>query len=186
MIRSAQLIEELWNDPEYGPVVRARAKKKFGDIRTPEDAIAPVVNSIEAKHKKLEEQLGAVLKKLEERDAKEAEQETFRSLQSKVESAVSKFNLTEEGRAKMLDRMKETGNYTDPDAAAALIAHSAPPAPVSGPNWAPQNLNLFGSSTADEKFAALHKDPVGFMDSELSEFVSNPDKYVAETFGRAA
>ena len=33
---------------------------------------------------------------------------------------------------------------------------------------------------------AAHRDPEGFLESELRTFATNPDKYVADTFGRAA
>ena len=184
--RSASLLEDLWNDPEYGPAIRARAKKKFPDIRTPEDTLSPVVSAIDAKHKALEDKFTALQKSYDDRLSKEADETSFRALQTKVDSAVAKFGLTDEGRTKMLDRMKETGNLSDPDAAAALIAHASPPVVASGPNWAPKKLDLFGSARKDEKFEALHRDPMAFMDSELEEFAANPDKYVAETFGRAA
>ena len=41
-----------------------------------------------------------------------------------IEAARNAYNLTDEGLDKMVARMKETGNYTDPDAAAAeLVAN---------------------------------------------------------------
>ena len=36
----------------------------------------------------------------------------------------------------------------------------------------------------DEAFAELHRDPQEYMDNQLSIFASDPDAYVAETFGR--
>ena len=72
------------------------------------------------------------------------------------------------------------------EAAAAWVASKTPPKQTAGPTWAPQSLNLFGSKNYDENLASLHRDPQGFMDQQLTEFVSDPDKYVADTFGRVA
>ena len=185
-IRAAALIEQMWKDPEMGAKIRARAKELYPDVTTPEDTIAPVMGELKHENAGLRKSLDELIAWKSETVAKAEEARTFQTMESKVNAAVNKFSLTDEGRAKMLDRMKETGNYTDPDAAAALVAHNTPPAPSSGPSWSPRSLNLFGSKERDEKFAALHRDPVGFMDSELTEFVRNPDKYVSETFGNAA
>lgn len=183
-LRAEQLIQDLWNDSTHGATIRAAAKAKFSDIRLPEDQLAPVFSRMDQENKDLREQLGAVVEKLTAREKKEAEADVFQSLKSKVDSAVSEYNLTDDGKAKMLDRMKETGNTSDPEAAAAWVASKIAPVDVKGPTWAPQDINLFGSSNKDEKFASLHRDPQKFMDDELTEFVRNPDKYVAETFAQ--
>jgi len=184
-LRAEQLLEDLWKDPEFGPKIRVKAKEKFADIQIPEDIVAPVVADLRKENDALRTQMGSVLDRLTKREEKEAEDLAFRQMEDSVNAAVGKYGLTEEGRTRMLDRMKETKAF-DVEAAAAYVAHATPPAPTSGPSWAPQKANFYGTAEADEAFKKLHKDPIGYMDDELNLFVRDPDKYTAETFGRAA
>lgn len=176
--RAAQLLDDIWNDPELGTKVRAKAKAKFDDIKLPDNSLAPIV-------KPLQDQVEALTKRLEERDKKEAEREAERakvsteaSLQAAVDAAVKKFNLTDDGRKAMLERMIAQGS-TDADGAAALIAYNAPK-PASAPKFLPQKMDLFGSSEVDEKMRQLHTRPDDFLDGEIAAMLNNPDKYVQD------
>lgn|SRR5208282_193144 len=182
-LRSEQLVNELWSDPEFGPKMREAAKKKFGDIKTLEDD--PVVGSIKAQNEALAKRLEEALARLNKRDEDDEQAKTVRSMEAAVDAAQRKFGLTDEGRAKMLDRMKETKNYVDPEASAAWVAHSTPPE-APRPSWAPTKLNLFGSAEPDESWKKLHVNPDGFLEDELMKFAKDPDKYTRETFGQAA
>jgi hypothetical protein len=71
-------------------------------------------------------------------------------------------------------------NYTDVEAAATYVAHNAPPAPTSGPSWAPHKTDFYGTAKADEAYASLHKDPMGFADDEIAKFLKDPAQYAAE------
>ena len=185
-VRAEQLIETLFNDPEFGPKLYDRAQKLFGDIR-PHPAqviqktiVEPEVAAVRGELAQTREQLSKALERLDKRDEREAEEKTYREMESAVTSAVGKYGLTEEGKQKMLDRMKENRNYTDVEAAAAFVVHNAPPAPSSGPSWAPHKTNFYGTASADEAFARLHKDPEGFRDEEIARFLKNPDQYASE------
>lgn len=188
-VRARKLLDELLVDPKIGGDVRAKAKELFSDVSFPEDRMAPVVDRLAQESKARADALEAELKAIREERAAEKEAATARaqeiSLENAVKSARERFNLTDEGMNKMLDHMKATGNYTDAMGAAAYIASQTPPAKVSGPSWAPQALNLFGSNRVDEALADLHNDPIGYQDKVLSQFVADPDGFVAETFGRA-
>ena len=185
-IRAAQLVEALWSSADLGPSVREQAKKLFPDIRLPEEA--PVIAPLKAETEAMRARLEKLETELAERDRKSGEEKAFSDLEGAVNKAVSKFGLTDEGRAAMLDRMKETRNYTDVEAAAAWVAHSKPQTPTAGPSWATgdRRANLFGSAERDDRYKALHLDPEGFLESELRNFASDPDRYVNETLGRAA
>lgn len=184
--RAEELINALWHDSEVGKKIQTLAKSKWSDVKTADELVAPYLDPVMARAKSLEEELKTMR---EERAAeKEAAKEAAsrKKLEDSIEAARAAYNLTEEGFNQMIDRMKTTGNYTDAEAAAAYVASKAPPAKVAGPTWGPQNLNLFGSNQADEKMAHLHRDPQGYMDSELTAFVNDPDAYVRDTLGRAA
>lgn len=182
-IRAAELLESLWNDAEVGEKVRKAAKAKFSDTKIVDDVVAPFVEPLRAESAALRKELEQLR---EERAAEKVEREkaaTQKTFEEAISVARQNYNLTDEGFDKMIARMKETGNYSDADAAAAWVASKTPPAQVPGPTWAPQDLNLFGTRNADEEMAALHRDPVGFQDRQLAEFYKNPDKFVQETLG---
>jgi hypothetical protein len=185
--RALALVNDLWNDADVGMKLQEKAKAKFGDIRTTRDTYAPLEAEFERKFAMQEKQIetmreerAAETKAREERAADRQK----KSFEDQIAHARNEYNLTDEGFDKMVARMKETSNYTDPSAAAAWVASKTPPVPVAGPSFGPQDMNLFGSSQYDEKLAALHKDPIRYMDSELTEFTRDPDKYVRETFGQ--
>ena len=183
--RLLELAQDLWNDAELGPKVQAKAKAKWPDAKTTNEVVDPWLNPLREENAKLAKALEEMR---EERAAekKAAEQKTSeQSFAAMLDKVRRDFSLTDEGVDKVVARMKEAGAY-DVEAAAALVARQAPPAPVPGPTWAPQSLNLFGSKDFDEARARLHRDPIGHMDAELSEFVRDPDKYVSDTFGGRA
>jgi hypothetical protein len=184
--RSKELIDALWNDGEVGKKIQQAAKAKWNDIKTTDDIMSPIVEPHLNKLKEMEEKYEKLLEeRLEEKRAAEDERVKVK-LEEQLEKARRDYNLTEEGFNQMIDRMKATGNYSDAEAAAAYVASKAPPAKVAGPTWAPQDLDLFGSKNRNDALVELHRDPMGYMDSQLTEFVSDPDKYVRDTFGRAA
>ena len=184
--RSKELIDALWNDGEVGKKIQAAAKAKWNDVKTTEDMISPIVEPHLVKLRAMEEKYERILEeRLQEKRANEDERVKVK-LEEQLEKARRDYNLTEEGFNQMIDRMKSTGNYSDAEAAAAYVASKAPPAKVAGPTWAPQDLDLFGSKNRNDALVELHRDPMGYMDSQLTEFVADPDKYVRDTLGRAA
>jgi vacuolar-type H+-ATPase subunit I/STV1 len=186
LYRSKELIDTLWNDGEVGKKIQQAAKAKWNDIKTTDDIMSPIVEPHLNKLKEMEEKYEKLLEeRLEEKRVAEDERVKVK-LEEQLEKARRDYNLTEEGFNQMIDRMKATGNYSDAEAAAAYVASKAPPAKVAGPTWAPQDLDLFGSKNRNDALVELHRDPMGYMDSQLTEFVSDPDKYVRDTFGRAA
>ncbi len=186
LYRSKELIDALWNDGEVGKKIQAAAKAKWNDVKTTEDMISPIVEPHLVKLRAMEEKYERILEeRLEEKRANEDERVKVK-LEEQLEKARRDYNLTEEGFNQMIDRMKSTGNYSDALAAAAYVASKAPPAKVAGPTWAPQDLDLFGSKNRNDALVELHRDPMGYMDSQLTEFVADPDKYVRDTLGRAA
>ena len=186
--RAAALVDALWNDSTFGNEIQKRAKEMFPEagIRTADEtfepAVAPIRKQLEATSaelKALREERDAEKKASEERAA-EAQKKSF---EDQINAARNSYNLTDEGFDKMVARMKETGNYTDPDAAAAWVASKNPPAPVNTPTFGPQALNFWGAEKRDESLAELHRDPQRYMDDQLAQFVRDPDRYVQETLG---
>ena len=184
-IRAEQLIEALFTDPELGAKIHERAAKMFGDIKPHantiinETVVKPAVTVLEKRLEATQEQLAKALDLIEKREKREEEEKTVNEMRSSVKDAVSKYKLTPEGEQAMLDWMKENRVY-NAEAAAAVIVHNAPPQPTSGPSWAPHKTDFYGTAKANEAYADLHKDPMGFMDAEIGKFLKNPEQYASE------
>ena len=185
--RALLAINKLYNDPDIGLPLQGKLKELFPDIRTTNEAYAPIRadmdRQIAAQQKVIDDLKAEREADKKEREEAKAEQQK-KTFEQQIAAAREAYSLTDEGFDKMVARMKETGNYTDPESAAAWVASKTPPKPVSGPTFGPQDLNLFGASEYDEKVKLLHRDPQRFMDMELTEFSRDPDKYVRETMGQ--
>jgi hypothetical protein len=183
-IRAEELLKQLWNDGEVGEKVRRAAKAKFPDVPVLDDVVEPFVAPLKAENAALKKRLDD----MEAARAAEKSEAERRAAQTSLEQALDKarrdYNLTDDGFDKMVARMKETGNYADADAAAAWVASKAPPAPP-GPTWRSSDLNLFGTKDKDEALAKLHRDPVGFQDDQIEEFLRDPERFARETLGVA-
>jgi hypothetical protein len=186
--RLKELFGALWNDGELGAKVRAKAKEKFPDITLPEESFSPILEPLKKSNETLRAEIEAMRKEREEEKAAAAERARQTTFEEGVKKAVSTYALSEDGAKKMVERMFETKNYTDPDAAAAWVAAQTTPAAAPGPSWAigDKKANFFGEADYDEKFKKLHNDPQGYMVDELTQFSRDPDAYVRETFGNAA
>ena len=171
--RFKQLVDDLWNDKELGPKVRARAKAKWSDISIPEETIAPAIAPLQDEVDGLKKQNKELLERMDKREKDEGERTAQANLETALENARKKFHLTDEGFQMMVDRMKEKQNYTDAESAAAWVAaQNVPPAPAGGPSWAPQSLDLYGSKNKNDDFALLHKDPEAFFDKTVADILS--------------
>lgn len=185
MERASKLIDALWNDKDVGPSLRKKAKEMFNDITLPDDTMEPSIAP-------LREQLADMSKRLKDRDEaddKRRTEESDRRTRANLEDALSKarkdYRLTDDGFDKMVARMKETGNFSDADAAAAWVVSKEPPPASPGPTWGPSRLNPT-NVTDEADVRLLHKDPEAYQDKVLNDFISDPDKFVRETFGNSA
>lgn len=179
--RLRDLTNKLWADKDLGPRVQAFAKQMYPDAKTDVDVVNPYLDPIREENAKLAEKIAKMEAAQAAREAeaeKKAGETSFKDMLDKVRRD---YSLTDEGLDKVVQRMKDAGAY-DAEAAAAWVARQTPPPASPGPTWAPQHLNLFGSRDKDESMAQLHRDPQGYMDAQLSEFVKDPDRYVAETY----
>lgn len=180
--RALRLFQALLADPKTRTQVREKTKELFPDSSFPEDHLNPTIQPLQDQMAALQEQNAALLKRLDDRDTQDREAAETRTLEQRLEAARSKYNLSGEGFDKMVERMKETGNVQDAEAAAAWVVQSMPPPEQPGPSWATTGFDFF----ADHEQAALeslHTDPMAYQDAQLLEFTKNPEKYVRETFG---
>lgn len=186
-IRALALLNKLWADPDVGAKIRKSSKELFPDVTLPEDQVEPVLAPMRAALEASDAKYAELSKKFQEIVDERATKEAEASFEAQIGAARKRFNLTDEGVQKVIARMKETGNYTAvQDAAAFIVSEMPAPKATNTPSWLPQPMDLFGSKNHDEKFEKLHRDPLGYMDAELREFAQDPDKYVRDTLGVAA
>lgn len=179
--RADALFKQLWNDGgEAGRMFRAKAKELYPDVKTPEDSFEPVLAPMRAKLEETQTALQAALERLTDREKKDAEADEDARLARAVEAATAKFRLTDDGRAKMLDRMKETHNYTDAEAAAAWVASTLPPPAPATPSWRTKSVDFIQTHEGDDSLKRLHADPSRFMDDELEAFIRDPDGFTKQ------
>ena len=179
--RVRDAFNKLWADTDLGPQVRKKVKELYPDVALPEDAAEPVVAPLRAQLDRLEAENAKMREEREAEKAAAAERSAQQSINDRLDAARKRFNLTEEGFDMMVAHMKETQNYTDAEGAAAWVVQQTPPPKPTGPYLGPQNINLFGTAEKDERFALLHKDPMGaFLDQEFRDFTADPDKYIRD------
>jgi len=183
--RLLDLGNTLWNDKTpAGLAFREAARAKFPDAVTPESqiepALAPALEAINAMRAEMAAEREAAAREREEQSQRDAE----RTLAQRVEDAAREFRLTDVGKELTLKRMQETGNFTDPHAAAAYIVTSNPPPRDITGLLGPQNkVNLFGQNqeATDDRMRKLLSDPMGgFLDAEFTDFLTDPDQYVRD------
>jgi hypothetical protein len=184
-----RLVDSVWNDPNIGSAVRKKAKELLPDLRLPEDTLAPALAPLLKQNEDLAKRIEAFeTERAADRKTKEDADKAARDsdFEAKIKAAREKFRLTDEGFDKMIARMKETGNYTDPYAAAALIVSENPPPEPTGPVFGAGDLNFANSSTvsADPDYVLLHANPEKRFDNEVRKMLSNPKAYVAQEMGQ--
>jgi ElaB/YqjD/DUF883 family membrane-anchored ribosome-binding protein len=183
--RADRLLRELLGDTKVGPTVRAKAKELYPDVSFVEDKIDPIAEQLRAENAKLREEWETERAARASEKAAAEEAAAKQRMEASLSEAKAKFGLTEDGFNQMVERMRETGNYTDALGAAAYVVSQAPKPKAPGPTFGPQALNLFGSQrdTGAEGMKFLHTDPLGFQDAQLAAFVQDPDGFVNGTAG---
>lgn len=184
--RAKALADKLWFDKTpAGAAYRKMAKETFPDITIPEDTAELAVAPLRVELGETRTQLADALKRISAREKADSDMQAEVAMSQKIDAASREFGLTDSGREKMITRMKETGNFTDAQAAAAYVVSQMPKVtPTNTPTWMPQESNLFGSSKKEERWEALHTDPRKYMDDEIRAFVADPQGYTDETNGR--
>lgn len=177
----AKLKEELWNDPKHGMTIKKIVKEKYPDANLPEvDADATVrkaendiLSKVEEANKANIARIEAFEKSQKDREDKDAEKTATKNFESDVEATKKKYQLTPEGMEKVFARMKEKNN-PDVEAAAAWVTdHEQKASPVTNSSYAPQDMNLYGSSQGDKEWEDLNKDPIKFFDKTVTDMLND-------------
>lgn len=161
---TAKVANALWNDDKVGMINKERTKELFPNATIPEvDAFRTVKKSeseilakVEAKEKALEDRISSFEKAQKEREEKELNTKSEREFAADVEATKKKYQLSPEGMEKVFSRMKEKNN-PDVEAAAAWVTdHEPKQSPITNSSYAPQNLDVFGSSSGKDEFKEIN------------------------------
>lgn len=180
--KSFTLLNKLWDDPEHGGDLKRAAKKVDPSLRIPEidvaePLLAPIRAEMEAFKTQMSEKDAAIAAMKQERDDEKA----LDKLRGTLSDAQKKYRLTDDGMAEVKKIMVER-NIADPMAAAAFVVSEIEPAkPVTGTNFGPSDLNVFGidGKSAEEDVKALHENPMKWMDKAVPEILAEFDREAA-------
>lgn len=167
------MTNKAWDDKTVGAGFRKALKAVNPDLKLPDDLADSVIAPVNAKLEETEKQVKGIGDKLDKYLAETKDKEETADMHAKLADATKKFGLDDEGRTKMIERMKATNSF-DPEAAAAWVAHQAPkPKPITDHGFTTTGANLFGSQQKDDKYADLYTGgdpfrPGGFFEKEAN------------------
>jgi hypothetical protein len=170
--RAQQLLDGIWNDKEHGLAFKRMVKAKLPDSRIPElDIAEPMLAPVKAELEEERKARRTLEERLDAREKADKESKEDADLNKALADAQKEYRLTDDGMAKVVKRMKDTGN-PDPAAAAAWVTDHEPKAkPATTSSYAPSDMNLFGAGikSDDEDIAFLHQDPIRWYDRKAAE-----------------
>lgn len=171
--RAVALLDKMWNDPKEGMSFKKRVKELVPDAKIPEldivdSATAPLVAALE-EQKKTSKTLADRLDNWEQNQKNSKEEG---ELQTQLDHIQKQYGFTVDGMQKVVDRMKAKNNPDAESAAAWVASQERKAAPVSNSALMPTALNLYGSNSEDESWAALNKDPVKWADQEMVKMIN--------------
>lgn len=179
--KTQKLLNEIWNDPEKGLVVKKAWKEKFPqavipevDIATAQEKAAKALEEkVASENKELRDRLERFEKEQAERDKAAKEARENAAFEAEMQTAKKKYNLTAEGMQKVIDRMKEKNN-PDVEAAAAWVTdHEPKVAPATTSSFAPSEMDLYGSSSGSDEWADLNKSPTKYFDKTVTSMLND-------------
>jgi hypothetical protein len=190
--RSAALLDRMLGDPVDAPTVEAVIAKHNPQATFPAKAareaiVTPLMGEVEKTRVALEARLEAeataraeLQARLDARDTREAEaaqRDHDAALTRQIEQIKAKRGFSDEAMDRVLARMRETNN-PDVDSAAAWVAETIPkPLPVTGHDYLPSQVDVYGGITDDANKAwdGLREDPTKWQTQELRSIVRDPE-----------
>lgn len=174
--RSYKLLDSMWRSKEHGASVRVAAKASDPTLNVPEiDIGEPLVQPIRERQDALETENKTLAEKLAKLETDREDEKALDKLKGDLTEAQKKYRLTDEGMAEVRKIMAER-SIADPMAAAAYVQSEIvqPAKPLSGSNFAPQDLNPFhiDGKAEDASTKALHEDPVKWQDREVANIMA--------------
>ena len=180
---TAKLTNDLWNDPTIGPKVKELVKDKYPNANIPEVDLArnakkaesEILTKVEETNKATLARIEAFEKAQKEKEDKDVTARAEREFASDVESVKKRYQLTDEGMAKVFDRMKAKNN-PDVEAAAAWVTDNEPSkAPLNSSGYVDPSFNPFGSKGEDKAWETLNRNPWDgkFAEQEIAKITAD-------------
>lgn len=175
MFRDAKtVLQSLWNDKEEGLNIKKRAKAKFPELHVPElDTIDSVTKPYDQKLSKMEDENKQLRERFDKYERERIERDEEAEFSKDLDGAFKKYSLTEDGKKKAIDRMREKKSLDAEAAAAWVVSQEPKQKATASSNYLPQSMNLYGSTEQDDKWGDLNKDPVKFADREIANILSD-------------
>jgi hypothetical protein len=187
-VAALKVLDGLLTAPDSRPTVEKLIKEKFPDAKFADSDLfdsrsKPLRDQIEAEsaaRKALEQQITDMKKVDQDRldaieaDKKAAKEKEFESdIASRLDAVKKKYGFQQEALEAVWKRMQEKNN-PDVEAAAAFVSETTrKPPPLTGPNYLPQQLNVYGSHEKVDAYEQLHRDPWGYFDGQVRDIVAN-------------
>lgn len=173
---SGRIAEKVWNDPTHGMRLKALTKEVFPEANIPELDVLNQTNKVReeafAEVASMRKDLAEMREENKKRLEEEKNQREEASFTQKLETVRKKYNFTDEGMKKVIERMTAHNN-PDVEAAAALVLSQEPKHPTQS-SYAPQTMDLYGSNSGDKKWEELNRNPMAFFDKEVLDILNDP------------
>jgi uncharacterized protein (DUF885 family) len=176
--RALAALNQMWAHPEHGLAVKKAYKALYPtasipEVDAPEIVLKPALEEVAA----VKTAVTSLTERLDAMQVDRTNERESATLASSIDAAVKRYNFTPEGKATLIEQMKERQN---PDAmsVAAWIASEIPrPAPATSSSFAPQSFTAAGleAEVAEESMKALDANPVKWFDQQVAGMLSDPE-----------
>ena len=171
----------MLEDPKVGLGLKRQIKEKFPTAQIRDlEIIDQVTKPYDEKINVLQTALENVQKEFSELKTSGETEKAEAKLRDSLASVRTKYSLTDDGMAKVIEAMRDRNLAHDPEAAAALIVAQMPKAkPTSSrESLLSPNLDIYGmqSATLDEKWATLHSKPWQFFNDEIISVIDEANQ----------
>ena len=175
--RAVGALNAMWAHPEHGLAVKKAYKAinptaSVPEVDSPMLAVAPVVEEVTV----LKGSLASLTERLDAMQIEKTNESENTKLASSIDKAVTKYRLTPEGRATLLEQMKERQNPDAEAIAGWMVGEIAKPAPASSSAFAPQSFSNGGIDDVEaEDMKALDRDPRAWFDKTVAGMLNDPE-----------
>lgn len=190
-VAALKVLDGLLTSPDSRPTVEKLIKDKFPDAKFADTELfeartRPIQDRID-QERQAREALQAQIDEMKKAEAdrltaaetakKEAEDKRFeQDIAKRLDAVKKKYGFQTEALEAVWKRMQEQ-NSPDVESAAAFVSETTrKPPPLTGPNYLPASVDMYGLQKQDDKYALLHANPWSYFDNEVRDIVANPGR----------
>jgi hypothetical protein len=176
--RALSALNAMWAHPEHGIAVKRAYKAihpqaSIPEVDAPELVVKPVLEEVET----IKTGLTSLTERLDAMQVEKTNEQESSRLANGIDAAVVKYRLTPEGRATLIDQMKERQNPDAEAVAAWMVSEIPEPARANTSSFAPQTFSAGGldDDVEAESMKELDANPTRWFDKEVSKMLSDPE-----------